>query len=373
MGRMLDQQDGLFVYASNLLKNMIRIDNASRYVVMLRTAKHSAMFKDFPNAEVRVIPSRSKIWWDQVEVPLTARRYHADIIFNPKFSLPFFSRRPGVFVLHAGDWYVNPECYEWWDNLYIRFLLPMYCKKARRLLAISACIRDDMVLHAGADPRKISVTYAAPGPHFSPVSDPEGIKEFSIRYQLPESYIFAVTRAYHTGHNGLPEWPGGNIEGLVRGYRRYRTLGGTLALVVAGKDIDKYLLSNGFRSSDLEGIHFTGFIPYNVINLAYNLAEYFVLTTLYESFAFPLVEAMASGCPTIAPSTGACPEVAGDAAYFVDPRDPSAIGDAMWKLEKSPGLRERLRTSGLERVKTFTWERTAKLTVDAFDEITLGS
>lgn len=104
MGRALDQLDGLGVYSVNLLRHMMAQDLMSRYVILLRSERNALIFKECPNAEIHVIPSRSKIWWDQVLVPLAARRVDADIIFNPKFSLPLFSKRPSVFVLHGSDW-----------------------------------------------------------------------------------------------------------------------------------------------------------------------------------------------------------------------------------------------------------------------------
>src|SRR3972149_997440 len=107
MGRVLDQEDGLGVYSQHLLRHLLAEDPASTYVIVLRTPTYATRFDDFPNAWTVVRPARVKLWWDQVVVPLVARRAGADIIFNPKFSLPLFSRRPGVFVLHGSDWYVN--------------------------------------------------------------------------------------------------------------------------------------------------------------------------------------------------------------------------------------------------------------------------
>jgi hypothetical protein len=113
---------------------MIALDRGSHYVVFLATPKNADLFHDFTNVETHVLPSRSKLWWDQVVVPRAARRFNVDLIFNPKFSVPFFTRRPCAFVLQDSDWYVNPQNYPWWDNIYIRLMLPMYCRKAKRLL-----------------------------------------------------------------------------------------------------------------------------------------------------------------------------------------------------------------------------------------------
>src|SRR5690606_14501766 len=164
MARMLDQEDGLYVYARNLLENLLALDPSSRYLILLRTDKRAHLFERFPNADVRVLPARIKVVWDQVVAPLAASREDADLIFNPKFSLPLLSRRPATFVLQGSDWYVNPQNYPWWDNAYIRMMLPLYLRKADRLLAISQTVVDDLRPHLKLDTARIGVSYAAPSP-----------------------------------------------------------------------------------------------------------------------------------------------------------------------------------------------------------------
>jgi glycosyltransferase involved in cell wall biosynthesis len=257
----------------------------------------------------------------------------------------------------------------WWDNIYIRVMMPIYCRKARRLLSISQIAVDDLVKYASLDASKVIVSYAAPAPHFGPIDDRAILREFSARYKLPDRFILTVGRVYHSGHDRLDEYPGGNNESLVRGYRRYHTAGGTLPLVVVGRDIDTYLRAHGFNGEDLDGIHFTGFIPNTEIVKAYNLAEFFVLTTLYESFPLPLIEAMACGCPTMVPSTGGCPELSQGAARLIDPLDVQSIADGMLALDRSQDLRAQMRVAGLERAKMFSWQRTAEATLRVFDEV----
>ncbi|MGH7797411.1 MAG: glycosyltransferase family 4 protein [Candidatus Binatia bacterium] len=368
MGRVLDQMDGLGVYSATLLRYMFKQDTASRYVILLRSDENAALFDEFPNVETCVRPARSKTWWDQVVAPLAARQAGADIIFNPKFSVPLLSGRPAIFVLHGSDWYVNPGNYLWWDNIYIRTLLPIYCHKATRLLSISQTVVDDLVRYARLDATKVTVSYAAAAPHFAPITEDAVLREFAERYKLPDRFILTVGRVYHTGHDRLDSYPGGNNETLIRAYRRYRAAGGRLPLVVAGRDIDQYLKAQGFSDADLQDVHFTGFIPNSEIVKAYNLAEFFVLATLYESFCLPLIEAMASGCPALVPDTGGCPELGSSAARYVNPRDAEAIGEGMLELAASPELRAEMRRAGVARARMFSWERTAHATIAAFDQ-----
>lgn len=274
-----------------------------------------------------------------------------------------------MFVLHGSDWYVNPGNYTWWDNLYIRVMLPIYCRKAARLLSISKRALEDTVKYAGIDASKVTLSFAAAGPHFRVLTDGAALREFAERYRLPPKFILTVARAYHTGHGRLPEYPGGNNETLLRGYRRYREGGGTLPLVVVGREIERYLRGRGFDDRSLEGVHFTGFVPNIEIVKAYNLAEFFILATLYESFPLPVIEALSTGCPAVVPTTGGCRDLAEDAARYIDPLDPDSIAAAMTELGGSPELRRRMREAGLERAREFTWRKTAERTLAVLDSV----
>ncbi len=369
MARMLDQDDGLYVYARNLIENLLELDRASRYVILLRTAKRAQLFERFPNADVRVLPARIKMVWDQVVAPLAAAREDADLIFNPKFSVPLLSRRPTTFVLQGSDWYVNPRNYPWWDNLYIRAAMPLYVRKAERLLAISHTVVDDLKRHLSLDPSRVEVSYAAPSPHFCARRDVGELERFRAEYRLPPKFILTVARGYHTGHGRMPEYPGGNNERLVRAYRAYRELGGRLPLVVVGNRIEAYLRARGFGDRDLRDTVFTGFVPHERMHLAYQLAEFLVLATLNESFAFPVVEAMACGCPVIASSTGACPEIGGSAIRPIDPFDVDDIAARLLELDGAPELRAAMRRAGLERVRRYSWKATAERTLTVFDAL----
>ncbi len=369
MGRMLDQQDGLGVYGFNLLRELLLLDPDTHYVIFLDTPKSQHLFREFGNAEVYVEPAKLKLYWDQVVVPRAARKFNVDLIFHPKFSIPFFTQRPCVFVQQGSDWYVNPQNYPWWDNLYIRLMLPLYSWKARRTLAISQATLDDLQRYTGIDVSRAVVTYAGAAANFTTHRDPSSLHDFRLRYHLPERFILTVARTLHGGHRHLPAYPGGNNERLLRAYRRYRREGGELPLVVAGSRIEEYLRARGFGDDDLADVTFLGFVPNNRIHMAFQLAECFVLATLCESFGMPIAEALACGCPAIVPTTCASPEVAGDAARLIDPLDEADIAAALKEVTQSPGLRAQMRERGLARAQALTWRATAIRTLSVFNEI----
>ena len=369
MGRVLDQRDGLGLYCINLLRNMVLLDRGSRYVVWLRTAEHKDLFSDCPNTETHVLTGRSNIWWDQVAVAAAARRFDVDLIFNPKFSIPFATRRRSAFVLQDSDWYLNPHNYAWWDNVYIRLMLPLYCRKAGRLLVISQFTLDSLVRHGVLRAEKAVVIHAAVGSNFSPPADQMAVRRFRQQHDLPDSFILTATRAHHTGLAGSPPYPGGNNERLIRAYRLYRERGGRLPLAVAGDRIEEYLRARGFAEADLKDIRFIGFVPNDQMHLAYQAAEFFVLAKLCDSFGLPILEAMATGCPAIVPKTCAGPEVAGAAARLIDPLDEEDICHALLEIDGSADRRAELRRLGLARAQGFTWRDTARRALAVLDQL----
>jgi glycosyltransferase involved in cell wall biosynthesis len=370
MARLLDQQDGLGVYSRHVLHQLLALDPHTRYVIFLGSPRARDLFNEFGNAHVHIMPSRSRLLWDQVWVPRAARHFGVDLIFNPKFSLPLFTRIPGIFVLQSCDWYVNPQNYPWWDNLYIRLTLPLYCRKASGLLAISQATLDQLARHTRIKLGRTAITHAGIGPGFTTDRDPAALERFREEHALPERFILTVARVHHTGHSKLPDYPGGNNERLLRAYRLYRQrTPQPLPLVVAGRGVEEYLRARGFSDGQLEGVLFIGFIPNDRIHMAYQLADCFVLATLCESFGIPILEALATGCPAIVPSTCAGPEVAGSAARLIDPYKEDEIAQALLDVTSSEQLRERFRQDGIRRARCFTWQQAARRILEVFDEV----
>ncbi|MFC4313263.1 glycosyltransferase family 4 protein [Steroidobacter flavus] len=369
MARLVDQKDGLGIYGQYLLREMLTADPETRYLILLETPTCEDLFRDYHNAQVVVIPARSKLYWDQVSVPRAARQFGADLIFNPKFSLPFFTRRPCVFVLQGSDWYVNPQNYPWWDNLYIRLMLPLYSWKAARTLAISQTTLDDLAHCTRINVSNSVVSYAGVGANFTSKRDERALAKFRAEYRLPERFILTVARVLHGAQKQIRIYPGGNNETLIHAYRRYRQAGGDLPLAVVGAHIEEYLRARSFSDTDLQDVQFLGFVPNQRLHLAYQLAECFVLATLCESFGIPIVEAFACGCPAIVPNTCSAPEIAGGAAFLIDPRDEADIARAFAEVTGSEHLRRRLRELGIQRARALTWKETARRTLAVLNEI----
>ena len=103
-----------------------------------------------------------------------------------------------------------------------------------------------------------------------------------------------------------------------------------------------------------------------VLARCYAGADALVFPSLYEGFGIPLVEAMELGCPIVTSNVSSLPEVAGDAAIYVDPRDSGAIADALVKLASSPETRGRLIANGRVQAQRFSWDQCASATYAAY-------
>jgi glycosyltransferase involved in cell wall biosynthesis len=197
---------------------------------------------------------------------------------------------------------------------------------------------------------------------FHPVADPEPMRRVRRRYGLPEGpYLLSL--------NTLE--PRKNIEHTVRAFTTLVREQGVpgLNLVLVGAKGWKY---EGIMKA-LEGageargrVVLAGFVADEDLAPLYSGATAFVYPSLYEGFGLPPLEAMQCGTPVITSNTSSLPEVVGDAAIMVDPRDADALCAAMLKVYGDGSLREQMRARSLARAGLFSWERFTRQTLDAY-------
>ena len=116
-------------------------------------------------------------------------------------------------------------------------------------------------------------------------------------------------------------------------------------------------------------LHFPGYISNTDLPTVYNAAFTFLYPSLRESFGIPLLEAMACGTPVITSRTSAMPEVAGKSALLVDPSQPQDIANTLLRLETDEVLQKQQIAYGLERVKQFSWEETARQYLQIYESL----
>jgi len=123
------------------------------------------------------------------------------------------------------------------------------------------------------------------------------------------------------------------------------------------------------NSNFREKIHYLGYLSDETVAVFYSLADAFVYPSLYEGFGLPILEAMTLGTPVITSNTSCLPEVAQNAAMYINPDDYESIATTIYEVISQPDLQKDLIIRGKNRAKLYSWERVAQETLKAYELI----
>lgn len=355
MLRSLTDVGGPGEYTRSVLNALLQLDRVNQYYLFVPNAALEERYRGFPNARPVVLKTRSKLLFDQVAVPRAARKFGCDVIINLKHSVPLFTSAATIFVMHGADWLAFPQNYYFFDRMYHKVSLPLFCRKADRIISVSHDATRIAQARLNLPPDKIATVYHGFRTDFRRVEDPEARARARARYKLPERFILYVGRIY----------PMKNVRGLVEAFASLRDRV-PHSLVISG--IKHYKTEADFAAIDRYSLHDrvipTGFVEEEDLPVLYSMADAFVLPSLYEGFGIPLLEAMACGCPIVTSTQGSCPEVVGDAGVLVNPRDSSDIAAGIYKVLTDRELAAGLVANGYRRVAQFSWEKCARETLE---------
>lgn len=359
MLRTMSERQGIGIYTRNVVDQLLRIDRRNDYVLYYRDAEFLGRYGTHPNVRERFLPSRSKAVWDQVRVPRAASRDRVDVLFHTKFTVPFLTRIPSVMVLHGASWYTNPEVYQRLDILYVRAVMPLYCRKAAAIMSNSDCTTRDFIRYLGLPPEKLHTANLAAGERFRPIADRVLLEEVRRRYALPGRFILAVIK-YD---------PRKNFANLIAAFENLRRTT-DCKLVVVGRDCEQYREDYRLAQRGLANdVRFLGWIEQDELPAIYNLADFLFFPSIIEEFGIPVCEALACGLPMVVSRVGAPPDLAGEAGIFVDPYDVAGMTDAITRLWNDPELRRKKAALALERSRLFSWQKCAEATLAVLERV----
>lgn len=363
MMRAIDQDSGFHLFLNGLIDSILKLDNENTYLLLYRTSKYFGRFSSHKNVTELLISAVHKIVWDQIAVPYTAWKYNADVIFNPKFSVPFVSHCPVVMGIQEPAWWVWPEHYEKFDVFYQKLMLPLYAKKASHFFSMTNWDLEETRKYINIPLDNTTVAYPGIQEHLKPVNDKKILDEFRSKYKLPEKFILSMTRVDNPGMDKSNKWnPSKNPLTTLKAFLLCRDKI-SHHLVFAGRNVKNYFMDSGFTEKDFERVHFINFVPFEEIQKIYSLADLIVVPSYYESFSFTLVGAMACGCPSVVSSSCGIGEVARDGALYADPNSPEDFANKISAVLSNEELRLKLKSKSLEIAAKYTWENTARLTL----------
>ncbi len=297
--------------------------------------------------------------WDlAARPPLPSSLQSADVVHatNPAAIPPAAPGQKLVVTVHDLAFKHYPEMFERsWRYLY-ELGLRAAVRRADAIVTPSRNTAEDVLSRTKVDPAKLHVVPLAASLEIEP-ADPELTL---ARLKVPEPFVLFV---------GTLE-PRKNLVRLIRAYRRVAATGLPHALVLAGAlgwHHDALM-----REIALEGpgdIALTGLLPSEDLDALYRSADVFVYPSLYEGFGLPVIEAMARGIPTVASSASSLPEVGGDAVLWVNPRSVREIAHAIETVLTDLDLAERLSIQGRRRAERFSWDETARMTLQVYEQV----
>jgi glycosyltransferase involved in cell wall biosynthesis len=366
MLRSLDEKGGIGVYTHHLLEELLERDGRNHYVLLYRSAENLGRYADRPNVTERLVRGPAKPLWDQLGVPWACWREKVDVLFHPKFTVPFLAPCPAVMTVHGADWFIpeHARFYGRLDVAYIRAVMPAYFRRSAAVLSVSQITTDEFTRILGLEPGKVITTYLAPGKHFRKVDDREVLREVRERYGLPERFVLTLTKVGGEERKNFP--------GILAAYRRVH--GRTPhALVVGGKGCEVFretyrIPTEGWGAD----VHFPGWIDQADLPAVYTMADLYLYPSNLEAFPIPISEALACGAPVVTSKANGLEEIAGEAAILVDPEDPDDIARGMLVVLGDRERRDALSRAGLERSRRFSWERCARETLAVLEAVHRG-
>lgn len=354
---------GMDFVALETIRCLQRLDTRNEYFVFVGEGSDRCL-EETPNMHILTLRCPSYPLWEQWALPRAAARVQPDLLHCTSNTAPVWGPTPLVVTLHDIIFLErqsarNPSLYQSLGRMYRRIVVPRILPRCRRIITVSEFERDRIRTALDLSDERIVAIHNGYNTRFRPMSE---TSEVTRRYLPDERYLFFL------GNTD----PKKNTPGTLRAYARYvaRSAAPLPLLIADLRTADAEAILREIGAPELSSmLRLPGYIPNGDLPAVYNGASAFLYTSLRESFGIPQLEAMACGTPVVTSNTSAIPEIAGNGAILVDPADPDAIAGALLRLETDDAFRREQIAYGLERVKLFSWERTARQLLALYEEL----
>lgn len=267
---------------------------------------------------------------------------------------------PTVLTVHDLIYKLYPAYHKRLNYWYLKLSMPLYCRRAGAIIAVSQASKRDIVKHYDVEPSKIHVVYEAASSHFRP-SPPARVAQVKQTYQLPEQFLIHLSTIE----------PRKNLNRLLDVLQALRRSFPNLCLVLAGGK--GWLYDEFFAKIEAKGltdaVRPLGWVPDEDLPAVIAAAALAVQPSLYEGFGLPILEHMACGQVVAASSSSSHPEVGGDAAVYFDPTDEEEMIAVIRRLLTDQEEYRVRQERSLEQAGQFSWQRAARETIAIYDQL----
>jgi glycosyltransferase involved in cell wall biosynthesis len=350
-----NKMEGIGWFAHETLSRIVRNHPEHEFIFIFdRSWDNSFIYADNVTPVKTTIPSRHPFLWFwhyEIDTIRILKKYNPDIYFSPDGWMPLRSKTPIVNVIHDLNFAHRPADFPLLVRYYYNYFFPRFAAKAKRLITVSEYSKTDIVETYKIPPDKIDVAYNGCNPDYLPVAD-------EVKTEIRNKFTKGAPFFIYVGSRN----PRKNISGLLDAFEQFKKTDTTgYKLLFVGEPMwDNSYLSGKINQMNFKNdLVFTGRLSTEVLQLVLASAEALMLVSFSEGFGIPVIEAMHCNIPVICSNQASLPEVAGDAALFVDPNSIDSISDAMKKLTGNIDLRKGLSEKGKMQCEKFNWEDTA--------------
>ena len=293
--------------------------------------------------------------WQQIKLPFLLRRLKIDVHWGTGFTVPILSRTKLVVTIHDLTFYLLPSVHERLKRYLFPLLIRLGVNKSQHVIAVSKTTALDLFKLSFGARNKTSVVYPAGRDIGRSVSS---LADRNYKISEVKNFILFV---------GTIE-PRKNLERLLDAWHLIPdNVKADVKLIIVG---NKGWMSESVEkkmelSSDVPNI---GAIDDSALKFWLSRAMFLVYPSIYEGFGLPVVEAMSAGIPVLTSNVSSMKEVAGEAAYLVNPYSVDEIKIGMIRLLTDKVLRSELTKSGLHRGSQFSWTTASSKTLQILEQ-----
>ncbi|MBL7155154.1 MAG: glycosyltransferase family 4 protein [Candidatus Portnoybacteria bacterium] len=366
---------GVEEYTYQLIKHLTMLEESKRHRFILYsqgtdvqgTVPKGQSFSE--GLSLRDSPLRWPLpMWTQIRLAAEMVINKPDVLFIPVHVLPLVHPQNSVVTIHGLEYEYYPEMYPWRHLRYLRWSTKYALKNARKIIAVSENTKRDLVELYGGNPEKIEVIHHG----YNVGEQGLSLKDSPASGQsLKPPYILFIGRLETKK----------NIDGLIKAFNllkeKYQV---PHKLVLVGPKGEQ---GQSLKYSPLSKDCIRGTVPVpendQIIKTGYvseqekwsllKNADLFVLPSFYEGFGMPILEAQAAGCPVITSNISSMPEVAGQGAILVEPKNIEQIAQTMYKVIKDSQFKNDLITKGYQNIKRFSWQKCASKTLQVLTNL----
>jgi len=362
------QKGGVKTYLVNLMINLGKIDSKNTYLIFV-SHLNSNLFEGLgENFKIIILPlyynnRLFQIFYEQFALPFYIIKYKIDILFSPSNTATIFPFCKQVLTFHAllmirklRKRYPEktiPKLH----SLFYNLMFPLSLRCSNKIIAVSQNTKKWLLRQRKVLPSKIAVVYEGVDCELFQSANNAKTSNIKRPYILFLSTLFRYKKA----------------ENLVRAFSKLKkTHKIPHTLIIAGRDPKKqigYLRRLAESEGVLDDIVFTDFVPHDKVGDLYRNSDVFVFPSAVETFGLPVLEAMACGTPVVASNRTSVPEIVGDAGIIVNPDDIDELAEAVLRVLSDKGLQRSLIQKGYRRAKKFSWDKTARKTLEIFEEV----